>query len=196
MDIAIVVFKNTLKSACFAIEELFQVNNLYTKQKDEVKINIHFVSTQKIDFLDSKSISKKDTYDIVLIPPIMSQNDFSWINEELNSWLINMYYKGAILTSACVGSFYLANTKLLNGKKATTHWAYSDLFKKSFPKVDLDTDKILIDEGSIITAGGVTAYTDLCLYLIEKFHSNKTATSIANLFVVDKKGIKTFQPFF
>ncbi len=85
-------------------------------------------------------------------------------------------------------------------KKTTTHWAYGELFKQNFPNIKLDTDKILIDD-DIITAGGVSAYMDLCLYLVEKYHSNKTATNLANLLVIDKgrdsqKSYKTFSTIF
>lgn len=139
-------------------------------------------------------------YDVVIIPPTLKEHSFD-IPKEIIDWLIFQHSKKAILASACIGSFILAKTKLLDGKRATTHWAYEDMFKKEFPNIDLDVNKLLIEEKNIITAGGINAYLDLCLYIIEKFHSNRTATQLANLMIIDRgrvsqKSYKTFSTIF
>ena len=193
MEIAIIKLDKTLKSAIYAIEELFFINNNYCKQKNEIQINTKT--------LEVKDLTNSEIYDLVIIPPLMSTDSFDYNITELNEWLIYQHKNSSILCSACVGSFYLANTKLLNGKSATTHWAYTEYFKNSFPRINLDSDKILIDEKDFITAGGVTAYMDLCLYIVEKYHSNKTASTLANLLVIDKtresqKSYKSFSTIF
>ena len=193
MKIAIIQLEKTLKSSVYAIEELFYINNNFCKQKDEIEI---YTKILKLNDLENSKL-----FDMIIIPPLMSGDSFDYDIPKLNKWLINQHENNAILCSACVGSFFLANTKLLDNKKATTHWAYSDYFKEKFPNVILNTDKILVDEKKFITAGGVTAYMDLCLYIIEKYHSNKTASALANLLVIDKtresqKSYKSFSTIF
>jgi transcriptional regulator GlxA family with amidase domain len=102
-----------------------------------------------------------------------------------------MYHKGSVLSSVCAGSFILANTGLLDFKKATTHWTYEPLFEKSFPNIELDCNAMIVDEmvrsGSrIITAGGMSAYVDLALYFIEKYLSKQSANQCANLLLVER----------
>lgn len=186
MKIAILILEEVLKSTAYGIEEIFELNNKICKSKDEKIITTQFVGMKSNRYFDCKDFSQKDKYDVVIIPPF-SRNQELNIDKQIIDWLLFQHHNGAILTSACLGSFILAKTKLLDKKKATTHWAYEELFKKEFPNVNLQIDKILIDEKDIITAGGVNAYLDLCLYIIEKFHSNRTSTQIANLMLIDRK---------
>ena len=192
--IAIFIMPNTLLSSIFATEEIFYISNKYCKQKHEINFKTTLVSLEENlsmeerDLrLSSQNILRKQNYDVIFIPPMKSYEHFNFDIPVLNTWLIKQHQNGAILTSACVGSFFLANTHLLDNKRATTHWAYEKLFEYSFPKVKLQCEKILIDEKSIITTGGVNSYMDLCLYLIEKYASSKTANACANLLLIDKK---------
>lgn len=75
----------------------------------------------------------------------------------------------ADIASVCTGSFLLAAAGLLDGLEATTHSARLDSFAKVFPKVKVKEDKI-VDQGRIITAGGVSSGIDLALYLLEKYY--------------------------
>lgn len=184
MNIAILILKDVFKSSAYGIEELFYINNISCKSKDEVEIKTTFVSDEETKYFETTSISNT-IYDVVIIPPIQNEKVFD-ISPKIIDWLIYQYNNKAILSSACIGSFILAKTHLLDGKFATTHWAYEELFKNEYPLVNLDVDKILIDEENIITVGGVNAYLDLCLYIIEKIHSCKTATQLANLMLIDR----------
>ncbi|RXJ87348.1 GlxA family transcriptional regulator [Arcobacter sp. CECT 8985] len=200
MKIAILILKNVLKSAAFGIEDIFMINNNYCKAKDEQEIKTTFVSLEKSNIFDTKILNFEDVYDVVIIPPKLRDNCYI-VDKKIIKWLVFQHSKNAILASACIGSFILAQTKLLDNKKATTHWAYEDKFKKEFPNIKLDVDKILIEQKNIITAGGINAYIDLCLYIVEKFHSNRTATQLANLMIIDRgrvsqKSYKSFSTIF
>jgi transcriptional regulator GlxA family with amidase domain len=69
----------------------------------------------------------------------------------------------------------LAATGLLDGKTATTHWGVAKIFKESFPKVNLRTDLMVVDEGRIFCGGGMTADLNLSLYLINKYCGREVA---------------------
>lgn len=185
MNIAILILENIFKSAVYGIEELFLLNNLNCKSENEVEIKTTFVSLEDIKPFECEKISDF-VFNVIIIPPIIKNYSEIRVSSKIIDWLIYQYNNKAILSSSCVGSFILAKTGLLDKKSATTHWAYEELFKKEYPLVNLDVDKILIDEKNIITVGGVNAYLDLCLYIIEKIHSCKTATQLANLMLIDR----------
>jgi len=93
------------------------------------------------------------------------------------------YSAGATVASICTGAFILADAGLLDGKRATTHWAAADLFRAAFPAVDLDPDVLYLDEGRILTSAGASAGLDLCLYMVARDHGAATAATAARLAV-------------
>ena len=82
----------------------------------------------------------------------------------------------------------LGETGLLDGRSATTHWTHAEIFTQRFPKVQVDIDKLLINDGDIITAGGMMAWVDLGLNLIERFISPAIMVATARYFLVDAAG--------
>jgi transcriptional regulator GlxA family with amidase domain len=81
--------------------------------------------------------------------------------------------------SICVGAFTLAATGLLDGRRATTHWAAADLFRATFPLVRLDPGVLYVDHGTVLTSAGATAGVDLCLHLVENDHGAAVAAEAA-----------------
>lgn len=92
---------------------------------------------------------------------------------------------GSIFASVCSGAFLLAQAGLLDGRRATTHWMHAAEFKDRHPRVIVDTDRLLLDQGDIVTAGGVMAWTDLALHLIERLGTRGLMLSTAKMFVID-----------
>ena len=124
-------------------------------------------------------------YDIVVVPVIFGDLDPLLADSETIGWLTRQGQQGACLCSICAGAFFLAETGLLKGRKATTHWNLADSFAKRFPDILLKREKMLIDEGDCITAGGVSAYLDLSLYLIARFGSPELAASLSKILLID-----------
>src|SRR5258708_28969567 len=83
------------------------------------------------------------------------------------------------LGSICSGAFLLAETGLLDGRRATTHWAHVKEFGARFPKVLLDPDPIWLRDGNIYTSAGVTSGMDLALALVEEDLGSKVALAVA-----------------
>jgi transcriptional regulator GlxA family with amidase domain len=81
--------------------------------------------------------------------------------------------------SICTGALLLAAAGLLDGKRATTHWAFAPQFRRGFPKVEVDEDAIYVREGNLWTSAGVTAGMDLALALVEEDLGRDTALTIA-----------------
>jgi transcriptional regulator GlxA family with amidase domain len=106
-------------------------------------------------------------------------------NEAYVPWLVEQYNYGAALASFCLGSFLLAKTGLLNGRACTTHWSAAGIFRELYPDVVLMPDKILTDEAGIYTSGGALTFTNLLLYLIEKYAGRPMAIQAAKVFMID-----------
>lgn len=121
--------------------------------------------------------------DLVLISALGSLNAARYPGAV--EWLQAQARRGADLASVCTGAFLLASTGLLDGKTATTHWAFADSFRQRFPAVDLRPERILTDEGSILCSAGFTAAVDLSLYLVERYCGLPTAIHSAKAMVHD-----------
>jgi transcriptional regulator GlxA family with amidase domain len=94
-------------------------------------------------------------------------------------WLRKMSSRVRRLGSVCTGSFLLAEAGLLNGRRATTHWALTREFAARYPHVTVDPNPIWVQDGHIYTSAGVTAGMDLALGFVEEDYGNDIALSVA-----------------
>lgn len=131
-------------------------------------------------------IEQVENQDLIVLPAIHGKFDtiFSQ-NKELLPWLKEQYKKGAEIVTMCVGTFVLAESGLLNGKTCSTHWQYANEFRRRYPKALLMDDKILTDDKGIYTSGGAYSFTNLIIYLIEKFAGREIALIASKGFMVD-----------
>jgi transcriptional regulator GlxA family with amidase domain len=103
-------------------------------------------------------------------------------------WMLDRHAQGATLGSTCGGAFLLAATGLLAGRPATTHWLFADDFRQRFPDVLLDADRMVIEDGDIITAGGLMAWTDLGMRLVDRLLGPSVMIETARFLLVDPAG--------
>ena len=92
--------------------------------------------------------------------------------------------RGARVGSICTGAFALAAAGLLDGRRATTHWAYAQRLARMYPKVEVDAGVLYVDEGDVVTSAGVAAGIDLCLHLVRRDVGAEAANAIARQIVV------------
>lgn len=91
------------------------------------------------------------------------------------------------IASICSGAFVLAEAGLLNGRRATMHWAHAANFRVRFPDVKAEEDRIFINDGPIWTSAGMTAGIDLVLALIDNDLGPETAKTVARLLVMNQR---------
>lgn len=91
---------------------------------------------------------------------------------------------GALIVGLCLGAYVLADAGLLDGRRATTHWRWSQLFAQRFPQVQLDPDVLYVDEGDVITSAGTAAGIDCCLHVVRKLYGAQATNRIARMLVV------------
>lgn len=106
-------------------------------------------------------------------------------NRAVVPWLRRSFAAGADLVSACTGAFLLAEAGLLDGRAATTHWAFQPLFAQRYPKVRLAPQAVVVDQGRIVTAGGATSFLNLTLVLVERLLGEDVARAASRMFLVD-----------
>ncbi len=197
IEIAIMALENCMKSSVNGPFDILSVASLEWKQlhphekNDLFGLRIitddGFPVTCFNDTLIKPHMGKDDCekLDIIYIPVVYGDLSSILSNKGLVSWLHDQNERGIIICAVCAGVFLAAETGLLDGKKATTHWNLAEDFKKRYPDVILKKEKMIVDEGDFITAGGVTAYMDLSLYIAGRFGSSQLASLLSKALLID-----------
>jgi transcriptional regulator GlxA family with amidase domain len=128
--------------------------------------------------------------DLVIVPDLHVDptQELPEVFGPIADWMRAAHTQGAILTSVCSGAMLLAETGLLDGEEATTHWGFSDAIARRHPNIRLRRERILVPAGEghrIITAGGASAWGDLMLYLITRVAGADEARRIAKVYLIE-----------
>jgi transcriptional regulator GlxA family with amidase domain len=133
---------------------------------------------------------------VVVVPPILEGLDESLERHaELIAWLRASAARGTVLASVCTGAFFLAEAGLLDGRRATTYPGRASSFRRRYPRVTLDADRRLVDEGVVVSAGATTSFLDLALHLVERYAGHAIAVLTAKVLAVDKNRLSQ-RPYF
>lgn len=125
---------------------------------------------------------------IIIAPPSLGALQTSETMAPFARWLKDQHAEGAIIGSVCAGAFLVAETGLLAGRAATTHWTYAEALKQRFPDIHVTADKLIVDGGDIITAGGLMAWIDLGLLLVDRLLGALIMVETARFLLVDPPG--------
>ena len=120
--------------------------------------------------------------DVVIIPS-WHQPDIA-PPEVLLQALRSAHKRGALLVGLCLGAFVLAAAGLLDGKAASTHWAWAAHFSRMFPQVHLNPEVLYVDEESVVTSAGTAASLDCCLYLLRRWFGAEVSNRVARRLVL------------
>jgi transcriptional regulator GlxA family with amidase domain len=125
-----------------------------------------------------------DQADLLIVTSANVTQRESW-REKVIPELLRLHRGGAQLASICTGAFVLAEAGLLQGRVATTHWGFVPMFRQLYPDVDVRPERMLTQDGEISCSGGINAYAELCLHLVERWCGYKTAEQLARALVLD-----------
>jgi transcriptional regulator GlxA family with amidase domain len=100
-------------------------------------------------------------------------------NRVVLDWIARQHERTVLTTSVCTGAFLLAANGLLDGTRATTHWASIDWLRQHHPAIDVRADERVVDEGRIVTSAGVSAGIDMALHLVARLHGHAVAEETA-----------------
>lgn len=196
--------KVTLSSVTGAFQ-IFRSADAYwqrigNKQKTQIRI-AGFMKELKLDAgyfsIHPVNIKEINKTDLIIIPSCVYDKNFIKENEKLIDWVRQRHKKGAEIASICSGAFLLASTGLLDGKSCSTHWNLADNFRRLYPSVDLQPDKLITDENGIYTNGGAFSFLNLMIYLVEKYYDRQTAIFCTKVFQIeaDRNSQSTFAIF-
>ncbi len=177
-----------------AFQILNWANDLFFQQTRKRLYRVEFVGYAKpakdqqglYTVSPSKSIDEIRQTDLIILPAI--HGDLSQAiaeNQKVIQWIIEHYRKGSELAAFCIGAFLLAETGLLNGKSCSTHWGEAAALQKMYPEVDVKPENIVTDSHGIYTSGGAYAFTNLIIYIIEKYGGRELAILTAKAFMID-----------
>ena len=194
--VTILITHNAIIAAIGNTRHLFSMVNAFLQRSGKaIKFDVKLVGLKKEMKLndgiftvqaDLTTDEIKNT-DLVIIPPMTGDMESDMIlNEGYISWISQQYKQGSEIAGLCVGSFLLAETGLLNGQQCSTHWQYSNEFRKRFPDIQLVDEKIITDHNGLYTSGGSNSYWNLLIYLIEKYTDRETAIWASKYFEVER----------
>lgn len=111
-------------------------------------------------------------------------NPFIFQNPVFIDWLRTMSTRVRRLASVCTGTFALAESGLLNGRRATTHWDFCQRLLLDYPEIKVEPNQIFIQDDNIFTSGGITSGIDLALAMVEDDWGHELALAVARYLVV------------
>ena len=108
----------------------------------------------------------------------------SVVSTELKTLLLEAHQRGKRILSICTGAFVLAASGLLDGHRATTHWAAAEQLQARYPQISVDPNVLFVRQGKVYTSAGASAGLDLILHIIKQDCGANVAAHIAKLAVV------------
>lgn len=188
--IGVLAYDGAQKAAVYGLTDLLRMANSFWADKTQ-NARVFDVSIIEGD-VDGWAELARDPFDVIVLPPSLqrvprrdSAQDGAGV---LVGRLAEHHQKGTLMCSVCAGAFLLAEAGLLTGRRATTHWALAQELRAAHPDIILDTEKLIVDDGDVITAGGITAWIDLGLLLVNRFMSPSVMLETARYFLVDPVG--------
>lgn len=192
-EIGLLLYPGVRTAAVYGVVDLFDAACAIARQEDPASVGLR-VSQWKIAeaggiecVADTHAAAPHKPVAIVALPGLGDLPSHA-VSAPFAAWLRQRHDEGAMLCSVCAGAFLLAETGLLAGRLVTTHWSFAPALSQRFPDIRIDTDKMIIDDGDIITAGGVMAWTDLGLKLVDKLLGPAVMLETARFLLVDPPG--------
>lgn len=192
IEIGLVLYPGVQMAAVLGLTDLFGVAGRFAKnwQKEQRVLKVTHWQLDDTDGRPARiSTAEGEGRPCVLIvPPNLSEPLSREEAAPFVDWLIEQHLAGTLLSSVCGGAFMLAETGLLTGRPVTTHWAHAEAFRTRFPNARLDVDRLIIDDGDFVTAGGLMAWTDLGLKLVDRFLGPSVMIETARFLLLDPPG--------
>jgi transcriptional regulator GlxA family with amidase domain len=179
--VVILVYPGAQLSAVYGLTDLLEVAGRFAAERSHPGAGVEVVHWRPEEAPPVLPIA------VVIAPPSLAGVPREGMGP-IAGWLADRHGEGTLVCSVCAGTFLLAEAGLLAERVATTHWALAGPFAARFPAVALATDRLLVDDGDVITAGGLMAWTDLGLKLVERLFGPAIMLAIARYFLVDPGG--------
>ena len=165
----------------------FEVFSITTDNNEAKLFNVSIIAENNriinarngLKVLPDYSLQDVKEIDVLIIPGGFGAETVEFKNKVLLEWIIETNQKTIITASVCTGAIILAETKLLDNRKATTHWMDTDRLKNDYPAIQVVTNTKYVEDGKFITSGGISAGINMSLYIVGKLFGKETAVDTA-----------------
>lgn len=195
IEIGIVDYAGAQMAAILGLSDLFMVADglARTRGADGPRLRISHWKLDERAQVPSRVYDSLERGDgmprVLILPPALGAPIEPAAAVRYASWLKERHAAGVILASICAGALVLGEAGAFAGRTVTTHWGYGALLHSRFPEIArVETDRLIIDDGDIITVGGVMAWTDLGLTLVSRFLGPTIMIDTARQLLVDSPG--------
>jgi transcriptional regulator GlxA family with amidase domain len=193
--VSILALKNANYASVVDARAVFEkVNTLYQERHGRDYFDIQIIGEQEtltierglVTIRPDATIADSFHTDLIIIPAVRGAlMSAGHSNRYFVDWIIKKYKQNCEIASLCTGSFMLAYTGLLKGKKCTTHWSYANEFRFYYPDITVIDEKIIVEQNGLYSSGGSNAYWNLLVFLVEKYVDREIAILVAKHFVVN-----------
>jgi len=187
-QVAILIFENIEVLDFCGPFEVFSVTRLNEeKRRDELSpFNVFLVAEQKAPVVTTGGMRVLPDYDLddcpeidILVVPGGWGTRKEMNNARLLEWIVTRSSQIETLTSVCTGALLLGKAGLLDGKRATTHWRSLDWMQELFPKVSVQKNSHVVEDGNLFTSAGISAGMDMALNVVSRYFGEAIARATA-----------------
>ncbi len=194
--IALLVEPGATPSSVTATLDLFRIANRF-QPHDPFDLTLFSSQGGAVALTESLNVDtaplpqRLDDFGAVILPGFFAHEVPELIQTLSSQWQptierLRSINDTTLVAASCYGTFVLAESGLLNGREATTTWWLRADFEERYPAVRLSADKSLVDAGAFITAGAMTAHTDLSMHVLRRLGGNSLARRVGSIMLVDE----------
>jgi transcriptional regulator GlxA family with amidase domain len=198
LDVTILLLEDTFASTAIGPMEVFRhagtLWNYLTGTAPRPRFRVTTASLDgrpvtcdgSISITPQSSISAIRKTDLIFVPTTgLNLDNVGELYGPILPWLRRWHARGAAIAGVCTGVGLVAATGVLDGRRATTHWALAERFVEKYPKVRWMPELMVTEDDGVYCGGGVHAALDLSLYLVEKFCGHDVAMQSAKAMLID-----------
>lgn len=185
-EIGLLIYPDCQLAAIHGLTDLFRIAGEWTGEPPRaIRISHWLADEAGVECVWDSHPGDEHRLGHVIAPPSIIMPERMAPAPAAAGWLRERHSGGAILCSVCAGAFVLAETGLLDDRRATTHWAFARSLAARYPKVRLAEEHMVLDEGDVITAGGILAWADLGLTLVGRLLGPATMLATARFLLIE-----------
>lgn len=193
LDVGVLIYPGAQMAAVHGLTDLFGVADRIAAEYASAQLPMLRVSHWQAQALETPvkvfdSLPGPDQPLVaMLIPPSVAGFSQDQVSPALLDWIRLQHAGGTVLGGVCIGSILLAESGLLNGRSATTHWTSAQSFAERYPQIRLEADKPIVDDGDLITSAGLMAWSEVGMRLVERLLGPSIAASTARFLVIERR---------
>ena len=191
LEIGLLLYPGVQLAAVHGLGDLFTVANRMAAGQGREGLptlrvsHWQVVESGALERVHDSAPGEQSSLRVIIVAPCLQPVPGRLLGEPYCGWLREQHAAGVTLTSVCAGAFPLAEAGLLDGRSVTTHWALGSELAQQYPQVRVLPERMLVEDGDLITAGGLMAWTDLGLALVNRLLGATIAAETARFLVVD-----------